>query len=176
MIEIRDFYLRSFRTAFDEYREAKNGNAYAEIKMLVGKKKDVDEVFNEYVFDAVTKLPANNISCYEINVDPLQTSFGSLTIGCPVVWNGVEFRCRRQGFSIDKLAAWAKSWIDDCAPPCGPQSGFSGIIHSVTLPEAMDERYGFSVDFGSAPVDAFAGLVSLLGDGLLEVGSYALSG
>jgi hypothetical protein len=80
----------------------------------------------------------------------------------PFHWNGVEFTV--QGLSTDfaPIADWCLRWLDAAESNPPDRHGLLGAIHSVTAPEIRDDGVMFSVDFGSAPVDAAQSLLDLL--------------
>lgn len=79
----------------------------------------------------------------------------------PIAWNGVDFQVAP---ILDRpgLEAWALRWLDvnDDHPQDG--DGLQGVVHSVSDPEDQDGSAKFSVDFGSAPVEAFEQLLTML--------------
>jgi len=79
----------------------------------------------------------------------------------PIAWNGVEFRVAP---SLDRTAleTWALQWLDVNDDRERNADGLQGVIHSVTEPEAQDAFVEFSVDFGSAPAEAFEQLIRTL--------------
>ncbi len=95
----------------------------------------------------------------------------------PIAWNGVDFRVAP---ILDRaeLEAWALKWLDVNDERDQDENGLQGVIHSVTEPKANGQLMEFSVDFGSAPVEAFEALVATLwstGAKQIEVRSSTLS-
>ena len=80
----------------------------------------------------------------------------------PFHWNGVEFLVEGIAANHEALAAWCLRWIDKAESNPPDTYGLLGTIHSVTLPERRDDGVFFSVDFGTAPVDAVQLLLELL--------------
>jgi hypothetical protein len=80
----------------------------------------------------------------------------------PVVWNGVEFNCAGEFADVSGLERWGIRWLD--IDEVGPKNeiGLLGAIHSLTQPEFDSGRTSFSVDFGSAPLQAFVELLDVL--------------
>jgi hypothetical protein len=60
------------------------------------------------------------------------------------------------------IEKWCTKWLD--IDEVGPknESGLLGAIHSVTPPKKEGGRVSFSVDFGSAPLQAFVELLDTL--------------
>ena len=95
----------------------------------------------------------------------------------PMAWNDVEFRVLRE-FDRAELETWALQWLDVDDEREQDLNGLQGVIHSVSEPEKQAEAFTFSIDFGSAPVDALASLIALLssrGAREIEIKSSALS-
>ena len=80
----------------------------------------------------------------------------------PIAWNGVEFR---GNFNSDStlLEQWALKWLDVEDQNQQDEQGLQGVIHSVTKLEEKDGIAGFSIDFGSAPVEALSELMVIFG-------------
>lgn len=79
----------------------------------------------------------------------------------PIAWNGVDFRVSRV-LDREALEAWILRWLDVDDTHEQDLNGLQGVIHSVTEPEARGEYVEFSVDFGSASVEAFEALIEIL--------------
>jgi len=79
----------------------------------------------------------------------------------PIAWNGVDFRVTPV---LDRTAleTWALRWLDVNDDREQDVDGFQGVIHSVTEPDVQGAFVEFSVDFGSAPIEAFEQLVTTL--------------
>jgi hypothetical protein len=95
---------------------------------------------------------------------PERSSFGSglEVVVEPFHWNGVEFLVEGIGLEEAVLANWCKEWIDVDETHEPDIHGLIGAIHSMTAPEHRDNGVFFSVDFGSAPVEAVTSLLHLL--------------
>ncbi len=73
----------------------------------------------------------------------------------PIVWYRIEFVFGTQVTDDANLLKWCSLWLDLDEHRKPDETGFSGVIHSVTPPAFAENRTSFSVDFGSAPVMAF---------------------
>lgn len=80
----------------------------------------------------------------------------------PIHWNGVEFLVDKLPSDAAELEEWCSKWLDleELGPP--NEHGLLGAVHSVTAPESQDGGLCFSVDFGSAPVQAVDELLAVL--------------
>ena len=175
MQRIRKTYLDFFNGAFAKYRAEKGESTASEITVLTGKPNEHDDFFRTYVFDAISRNPDGSIHIVEFNVDPEAGRYDRVKVSSRLCWNAIEFRCIANEFSIARLIEWGRGWMDDAHPKQGPQDGFTGIIHSVTFPETSNDIATFSVDFGSAPIAALDELVQLLGERVIEIGSFPMS-
>lgn len=175
MQRVRAHYLDHFKQGFDRYRGEKGESASSEIAVLTGKPNEHDDFFRTYVLDALSRNSDGSINIFEFNVDPMVGVYDKATVADRLCWNAIEFRCMPSDSLVPLLIDWGRSWMDDYHPKQGPQDGLSGIIHSVTIPKTHGKTATFSVDFGSAPIAALDELVQLLGERLIEIGSFAMT-
>jgi len=79
----------------------------------------------------------------------------------PITWNGVDFQVAPR---LDRpgLEAWALRWLDVNDNRRQDGNGLQGVVHSVSNPDVQVGSAEFSVDFGSAPVEAFEQLLTTL--------------
>jgi hypothetical protein len=121
----------------------------------------------------------------EVNVDPhavldpctFELAPGLRATLSTFVWNGIEFRSPHAPSAQHGLAPWVEKWFDVSESHSTDQDGLAGVIHSVTFPQLTGSGWTFSVDFGSAPVDAVRELIMVLrqaGLSDLEIGSFFL--
>jgi hypothetical protein len=93
----------------------------------------------------------------------------------PFVWNGLEFRLDGDLADDARLVAWMDRWMDIGEKKPRDENHLSEIVHNVTQPGRTQGGWSFSVDFGSAPLDAFVELVEVVrasGAKKLELGSF----
>src|SRR5262249_2145724 len=93
----------------------------------------------------------------------------------PFVWNGLEFRLDGDLADDARLVAWMDKWMDIAEKKPKDKNHLSQIAHNVTQPEKRRAGWSFSVDFGSAPLDAFVELIEVVratGAKKLELGSF----
>lgn len=96
-----------------------------------------------------------------LNFEAIEYYYGEMTIELnPFYWNGCEFFFESNSSNYDWLIKWAKKWIDELETKREDLNGLTGIIHSVTKPELIDNIFSFSVDFGSAHTEAFQELIN----------------
>lgn len=80
----------------------------------------------------------------------------------PFAWNDVEIHCDRFDFRAPAFSSWCTRWLDPNEHFSQDEYGLSGVVHSVTKPQLQEDIAYFSVDFGSAPVEAFESLMDAL--------------
>lgn len=83
----------------------------------------------------------------------------------PLHWNGVEIAAVGGKSDLVHLAEWAEKWMDAEEVGRPVEQGLLGAIHSVTVPEPTRDGFSFSVDFGSAPIEAVTELIRALVEG-----------
>ena len=169
MRDVRAKYIAAFHEVLHEL-ETEGRRVTPEVRVEVNLQAS-HELYRLLVVDVLEQKPDGTVGAIEINCDEIATSHGGLHIEAPVVWNGVVLKCRKEGFSENGVLAWGNRWILDESPPLGPQDGLTGVIHSVTQPEIVSDAVEFSVDFGSAPFQAFEELLACLGSSILAVGN-----
>ncbi len=170
MRDARTSYIAFFNKALLARQRDRPG-VTGEVRLELNKQSS-HELYRLFVVDALEKKPDGTVGVVEFNSDPVAASYPELNIETPVAWNGITFRCIAVAFPEEKLLAWGNRWIHDEAPPLGIQDGLTGIIHSVTQPEPVRGHMEFSVDFGSAPFQAFEELLLAFAGRIQGVGSY----
>jgi hypothetical protein len=78
----------------------------------------------------------------------------------PFVWNGCELILdQKPDVTFDN---WARKWIDIDDKKTVGEDSLQHVIHSVTFPEEVNDGWTTSIDFGSAPIEAFKELLEVL--------------
>lgn len=76
----------------------------------------------------------------------------------PFVWNGCDFIVdQKPNFMFE---SWAKKWIDIDDNKLVKEDSFANVIHSVTYPKEENGMWTTSIDFGTAPKEAFKELLT----------------
>ena len=78
----------------------------------------------------------------------------------PFAWNGAVFVTN--GGVLADVDSWFLRWADIEDDNESDDDGLGGVIHSLYVTEGDDATNEYSVDFGSAPIDAFDGFLDLL--------------
>jgi hypothetical protein len=184
MAAARDHYLRIYRDAIAKYRVQFTPSA-PEV-MIEPTASATPTPYRYYRLDLASgaESPPN---LTDVNVDPhaliAPTQYQPLpqlrvTLST-FVWNGLEFVARDQPDNLTALSEWVERWLDVNDTRHSDPDGLAGIIHSTTFPVVDQHGWSFSVDFGSAPVDAVRDLLLTLNAGgvtELRMGSFAYLG
>lgn len=162
---VRNHYLSRYREAIRDYR-ARFQPGGPEVLLEFG--RDEDYVYRLYRFDLASGA-VNPPNFTEVNpathleFDPAAFNVGGIMVDVsPFVWNGVEFVVSPPIKDAAVLQAWALRWIDPEETAIPDEFGLGAYVHSITAPEARRDCTSFSVDFGSAPLSCFYGLLDVL--------------
>lgn len=76
----------------------------------------------------------------------------------PFWWDSLTVTFQGEVGSVDygPLVAWYREWFGEDGEGGGE---LLGVVHSLSDPEAVDGEVRFTIDLGSAPVEAFEGLL-----------------
>lgn len=137
--------------------------------------------YRHYALDILCRR-GDQSSPIEVNLaaagafDPVSERWQRLDVTLhPFVWNGLEFRLDGDLADDAALVAWMDRWMDIGDSKPKDESGLAEIVHNVTQPERTQGGWSFSVDFGSAPLDAFVELIDVVrasGAKKLDLGSF----
>lgn len=126
------------------------------------------------IVDGKPSLTELNSDRY-LNYETMEFRFENLhVILSPFHWNGCEFIISPKPDNYEWLINWISKWIDELDSKPQNEEGLQCVIHSVTRPQETPDSIQFSVDFGSATVDAFHNLINeiyLLNSSTLKIGS-----
>jgi hypothetical protein len=175
----RENYLALYLRAISEARQA-HDVAVAEVKVKTTQER-LREPFRYYTLDIFCRR--GDKSCpIEVNIAAaggfprVRENWQGLGVTLhPFVWNGLEFRLDGDLADEAGLLAWMDKWMDIPERKPKDENRLSQIVHNVTQPERTRSGWSFSVDFGSAPLDAFVELIDVVrasGAKRLELGSF----
>jgi len=178
----RSYYLECYRSSIAEYRARFDPSA-AEVWIEASGSK-VPRPYSYYRLDLASGA-VSRPDLTDVNVDPnaivaparWQPLPGIRVTLSTFVWNGIEVRSRTAPEDSLCITPWFEKWFDVAESRTRDEDGLAGIIHSVTYPELTDTGWTFSVDFGSAALDAVRELLVVLraaGLNELEMGSFHL--
>ena len=175
----RQNYHAVFVRAICEAR-AQHDEAVAEVKVETTKKK-LRKPYRYYALDIFCRR-GDKSGPREVNLAAASTfpriteNWQDLEVTLhPFVWNGLEFRLDGDLADEAALLAWMDKWMDIPERRPKDENRLSQIVHNVTQPERTQSGWSFSVDFGSAPLDAFVELIDVVrasGARKLQLGSF----
>jgi hypothetical protein len=173
----RELYLNDL---LDFYKEKTNG--VREVMLILNNNEPIRE-FKLYRLDHYEQVvgeskPTELNSDKYLDFETIIYNYGEMTIELnPFYWNGCEFILKTSSLQNDWLIEWIKHWIDEADDKQEDVNGLTGVIHCVTKPKFNNGNYSFSVDFGSAEIEAFLDLINqiyLKEIKLLRIGSFSM--
>jgi hypothetical protein len=175
----REHYLSVYLRGISEARD-KHDVAVPEVKIETTKEK-LRKPYRYYTLDIFCRR-GDKSGPIEVNLAaarafrPVSENWQGLDVTLhPFVWNGLEFRLDGDLADEAGLLAWMDKWMDVPERKPKDENRLSQIVHNVTQPERTPGGWSFSVDFGSAPLDAFVELIDVVrasGTKRLELGSF----
>lgn len=164
--QVRAHYLRGYLESLGEFQSSHSPSAP---EILLELPREAPLGFKLYRVD----MGSNSSSGFKVKEVNLEThlafepfrerSASELEVMVfPIAWNGVEFLGNFTS-NTKLLEQWALKWLDVEDQKQQDEHGLQGVIHSVTKLEEKDGLTGFSIDFGSAPVEALSELLVIFG-------------
>lgn len=158
--QIRGAYLEGFRDFVEQQHKAGERGA-AEVKMAIpGQAK----LFKQFYCADFVNNDDNGPDAVEFAFDQfysftgLRGDLGDLSVTFTSMrWNDVIIAHDLETLPADAIADWFEEWFDPTDQRHDPAAEFSGTIHSL-----MIEPHALTIDFGTAPADAFWSLINLL--------------
>lgn len=172
--QIRDQYLAPFRAAISEQAGAEPPSTFVAEPILrdedgePAREGGLDLPMRGDLFILKDEPEGRNIDSEAlIGFDPVNVAGpnGLAVTFTPFVWDMLDVTLG--GVVIDDtdwtpLVDWFDRWFDEEeAHPVGPD-GLSGVIHGLSEPADEDDAVVFTVDLGSAPVEALEELIEAL--------------
>lgn len=168
--EIRDYYLQRFEVLVEERRQAgaqvvteealrrADGEVVTDGPLALPMRTDL------VAFPADGAAPENLLIDTEkmLAFEPVTFTWeGGLAVRVePFQWNWCTLELEGEGITADPLRAWFMRWFD--RPPTG--GPWQEVVHFMSDPVSRETGAAVSVDFGSAPVDAFEELLDAVRD------------
>ncbi len=179
LAEARDRYLDHYRAVV---RRAKANRPQAVPELLIELKPADGGLVHRLTRVDVIWGGAAQPSIIEANVDPpTEVECIYSAIGPPVVrafslvWNACEILCPEPVVLGSEFERWFARWVDLDDVRAPDADGLAGVIHSVTKAGRVGDKWGFSIDLGSAPAESVLELLELpeLNQaGVVEIGSF----
>lgn len=177
LIKERTQYLNVYRAGIKMFRDS-SFVLEPLLEVRTEESKNLPDICRLYRYDLMVKTNSN-LSPTEFNIhkDSLlkfelqEFEIDGMTVSIsPFVWNGCEFHIDRNIYYGDIYNAWSEKWIDAKDVKKENADGFKNVIHSITCPKQINGNSVFSVDFGTAPTNAFIDLLRQLAKlGIQEV-------
>ena len=171
----RDEYLSFYRATVRQYRGFKR-DLVPELLILLNGPPEWPEMHRLWRGDLFWKEDGNpKPGAVELNppaeAPPVTITPASglrVTVD-PFVWHWCQLFTDHSP-SGETLNQWFHKWIDDAEEMSPDEFGLSGVIHQMTPVDQLSDCYVFTVDFGSAPTQAFLELLDVLaGSGVSQV-------
>ena len=165
----RSQYIANFQLGLDQNKTAKSAIEIM-LQVTADQNRNQPEIFQLNRYDMVTVNAEGKYDITEFNLnkdsvmkfDKQVYDINSMKVEISsFVWNGCELTFNKKPNNAYEI--WARKWIDIDDKKKPTADGFQNVIHSVTFPEEVDGKWTTSIDFGSAPIDAFKELLGILG-------------
>jgi hypothetical protein len=163
---IRDMYVTQFMEAV--VATSKSATPFASELLIELNSSSRTGVCRLYRIDMISGPPENPrlydfCSDTYVSFEPFDFNFGQLAVQIrPFYWSSAELRCHSVHSPQAPLETWAERWLDiECKRrPNG--DGSLGAIHSIGESVQDGHAWSTSIDFGTAPPDAFWDCLSVL--------------
>lgn len=165
--QVREHYLEHYAASLEAYRAT---HAPSAPEILLELDRECPLAYKFYRVDMGSNA-GGEFSVQEVNPEThlnfelLHEQIGAVDVSlAPIAWNGVEIIAQLKEFEPSLIERWTLKWLDieDCHAQ--DRHGLQSVIHSVVKPEFENNALHLSIDFGSAPLDSFMELISILED------------
>jgi hypothetical protein len=96
-------------------------------------------------------------------IQPCATHYGSTQISvAPFSWDGANVSVLGDDGNWVPARQWFYRWFDPEDKNVLNEEGFHGVVHFMSDPEAIKGGASVTIDFGSAPIEAFDSLLEAL--------------
>ncbi|MCA9125276.1 MAG: hypothetical protein KDB11_34105 [Planctomycetales bacterium] len=152
----------------------------SEVLIELPKSDEPQECYRLYRVDILAVRDGKTVA-QETNVHLRDVSDGGslaspkIRLVNPMVWNGLQFRVVDSEVPEGELIEWTRYWLDIDDNRYRDVQQFQSVVHNVTRPSIEASKFELSVDFGSAPTEAFDQLLRLLcqHSRMVTVGSFS---
>lgn len=160
----RQRYYDLFTEMVATLQEGKS--TYATELALQTEDEEIPDPFNIIRVDFLYKDEKQEDSISEIRpqdnptFEPLEFELDDLIVNIhPFCWNSCEITANK--INIPALAEWLNIWLRIDNEEDGQ---LAEAVHSCYYPEQTEDGFIFTIDFGTAPIDAFTDLLQVLID------------
>ena len=155
---VRDHYTEQFRD-FIRTESANSAQGAAEIKIKLNSPSQ--SFGNLYCIDFVRNDPHQLLELSPprfLSFDPISGAFGECSLVIKSLrWDDVQVRHDLDHLTSDAIEGWFHKWFDPEDKRTDPSAELSGCIHALAI-----EPNCLSIDFGTAPPDAFWEILEIL--------------
>ena len=164
----RNQYLTTFQLGLAQNQTEKSATEIM-LQVTADQNRHLPEVFQINRFDLVNITPEGRYNITEFNMDSdslLNYDLHVFDINgmeleiTPFAWNGCELTFDQKPGTV--YESWIRKWIDINDNKSISTDSLQNVIHSVTYPQVDKNKWTTSIDFGSAPIEAFKELVMIL--------------
>ena len=163
---VRADYLNGYKDCLIQIWEDNFTDVEAQLLLEIG---DTDELYKFYRIDVIAK-ENDEPRLFEFNLEEkpivplllIEESDNFKIELSSFVWNGCEFWLNAPPQNWQEVLDWYLKWLDIEENNQAGENGFLGVVHSITKLDEIGNEYHFSVDFGSAPTQAFFELLEIL--------------
>jgi hypothetical protein len=167
--QIRDYYLKRLRDALREAREEEGARVIVEPAYRLKDGTLTREGPNSLPLrgDLFTGKEMIRVDTKRmLSFEPLRWQWeGALGIQMfPFKWNECRFQIPEVAQRSDwsPLLRWFAKWFDEDDNGKPGKDGLFGVVHFLSDPTPQKDGIEFDVDFGSAPVQAFEGILDAM--------------
>jgi len=166
----RHQYMANFQLGLDQNKTPKSAIEIM-LQTTSDQNRNQPEIFQVNRYDMITVNAEGKFDLTEFNLsndsvmkfDKQVYEIDKMSVEItPFVWNGCEFTIDKKPNDI--YIIWARKWIDIDDKKKPTPDGFQNVVHSVTFPEEIEGKWTTSIDFGSAPIEAFKELLELFSE------------
>jgi hypothetical protein len=156
---VRDHYVDQFRAFADKQKRSCEVGA-SEVKLQLS---DNAEVFRHlYCADFVANDGTPSVVELQpglfLKFDPISGTFGAAAVSIEYLqWDSVGIHHDVASLEESEIGSWFERWFDPDDKRADQPAEFSNVIHSMLIGPGC-----VSIDFGTAPPDAFWELLDLL--------------
>jgi hypothetical protein len=157
---IRNHYVDQFES-FLERQTARHATGTAEVKIKLGQSS---QLFRQLYCVDFAKNTDGQLGVVQfqpksvLGFPPIAGEYGELVLNIEALrWDDVVIHHDLRRLPGEALEAWFQQWFDPDDERLAPDELMAGVIHSLlVMPGEL------TIDFGTAPADAFWALVDLL--------------
>jgi hypothetical protein len=157
---VRDHYVDQFRAFADKQKRSCEVGA-AEVKLRLS---DRSELFRRlYCVDFAGKTGGEHgvvelQPAFTLTFGPMSCAYGAAAISIEHLrWDDVDIHHDLAALPQEEIASWFERWFDPDDKRAGQTAEFSNVIHSLLIRPGC-----VTIDFGTAPPDAFWELLNVL--------------